>query len=51
MARTVGLVIEPPHEKRGIEVFVCPVCSKEYKTSDGLVKHMEKEHPDHNTQD
>lgn len=25
--------------------FVCPYCGKEYKTEDGLTKHMAKEHP------
>lgn len=38
MGRIVGLVIEPPK-------FVCPYCGKEYKTEDGLNKHIEKEHP------
>lgn len=25
-------------------VFVCPHCSKEYKTAEGLEKHLQKEH-------
>lgn len=38
MGRIVGLIVTPP------AVFVCPVCGKEYKTEDGLRKHVEKEH-------
>jgi uncharacterized C2H2 Zn-finger protein len=39
MGKIVGLIVKPP------QVFVCPECGKEYKTEDGLTKHMEKEHP------
>lgn len=38
MGKIVGLIVEP------VKVFVCPVCGKEYKTEDGLNKHIEKEH-------
>ena len=38
MGRIVGLIIETP------KVFTCPECGKEYKTEDGLNKHIEKEH-------
>lgn len=37
MGRIIGLIIESPK-------LVCPVCGKEYKTEDGLNKHMDKEH-------
>lgn len=39
MAKTVGLTFEPSS-------FVCPHCGKEYKTEEGLTKHIEKEHKD-----
>ncbi len=39
MGRIVGLIIKEDPK------FVCPVCGKEYKTEDGLNKHIEKEHP------
>lgn len=43
MGKVVGLIIETPK-------FVCPECGKEYKTEDGLNKHIEKEHPQNNGQ-
>lgn len=41
MARTVGLIIEKPEQ---VELFTCSDCNKEYKTKDGLEKHIAKEH-------
>ena len=38
MGRIVG-VTYPVNVK-----FTCPHCGKEYKTEDGLKKHIEKEH-------
>lgn len=38
MGRIVGLIVEEKTQ------FVCPVCGKEYKTEEGLNKHIEKEH-------
>ena len=38
MGRIVGLIVEEKPQ------FVCPECGKEYKTEDGLNKHIEKEH-------
>lgn len=41
MGRITGLIVNPANPP---EVFVCPICGKEYKTEDGLKKHAEKEH-------
>ena len=32
------------------DLFVCPVCGKEYKTESGLNAHMAKEHGETNAQ-
>lgn len=42
MGRIVGLIIERPVTPT---TFTCPDCGKEYKTVEGLNKHVEKEHP------
>ena len=38
MGRIVGITYPIP------EKHTCPICGKEYKTEDGVQKHMEKEH-------
>lgn len=43
MARIVGLTFDKPAAP---VVFTCPHCDREYKTEDGLEKHMKKEHPE-----
>lgn len=40
MGRIVGLIIKPAPT-----TFTCPTCGKEYKTVEGLNKHIDKEHP------
>lgn len=45
MGKIVGLIVKSP------EVFTCPICGKEYKTEEGLKKHIEKEHPQGQGQD
>lgn len=42
MGRIVGLIIKTPAAPT---TFTCPECGKEYKTVEGLNKHVEKEHP------
>lgn len=42
MSRIVGLIVKPPATPT---VFTCPDCGKEYKTVEGLNRHVEKEHP------
>lgn len=41
MGRIVGLIISKPTPT----TFTCPDCGKEYKTVEGLNRHVEKEHP------
>lgn len=41
MGRIVGLQIETVEQT---ELFVCPECAKEYKTKDGLEKHIAEKH-------
>ena len=41
MGRITGLIVTPANPPK---VFTCPQCGKEYKTEDGLNKHVEKEH-------
>lgn len=41
MGRITGLIVNPANPPK---VFTCPQCGKEYKTEDGLNKHVEKEH-------
>lgn len=43
MGKIVGLVFKsvvPDNEVK----YTCPICGKEYKTQDGLDKHIAKEH-------
>ena len=42
------VVVEEKIEEEVVEgvVFVCPHCSKEYKTERGLKKHIETKHKD-----
>lgn len=43
MARIVGLVF--PEAAPAVEpAFTCPVCGKQYKTQDGLDKHIRDKH-------
>lgn len=35
---------EPDAEEPENELFVCPECGKEYKTEDGMNKHMKAKH-------
>ena len=49
MARIVGLVFPeavPIEEPESAEKFICPHCSKEYKTAEGLEKHIKDKHPE-----
>lgn len=41
MGRIVGLQINTAEKA---ELFVCPECGKEYKTKDGLEKHIAEKH-------
>ena len=44
MGKIVGLVFKaaaPATEEK----FTCPICGKEYKTKDGLDKHIAEKHP------
>lgn len=43
MATIVGLTFKEPIAP---EVYTCPHCGKEYKTEDGLAKHIQEKHPD-----
>ena len=48
MARVVGLVFpEAAHveEPASAEKYTCLVCGKEYKTEEGLRKHIAEKHP------
>ena len=47
MARIVGLVFPeeaPVEEFASAEKYNCPVCGKEYKTEEGLRKHIAEKH-------
>ena len=44
MAKTIGLTF-PKTEPEEV-LFTCPVCGKEYKTEEGLNKHIAEKHPD-----
>lgn len=49
MARIVGLVFQeaaPVKETASEEKYTCPICGKEYKTEDGLQKHIADKHPE-----
>ena len=49
MARIVGLVFPeaaPVEESASGEKYTCPHCGKEYKTAEGLEKHIKEKHPD-----
>lgn len=41
MGRIVGLIMNQAEQ---VETFICSDCGKEYKTKDGLEKHIIKEH-------
>ena len=42
MAKIVGLTFAPAAPA----VYSCPHCGKEYKTEDGLAKHIAEKHPE-----
>ena len=42
MGKIVGITYEPKEKQIA---FKCPICSKEYKTQDGLDKHIIEKHP------
>lgn len=49
MARVVGLVFKdaaPVKETASEEKYTCPICGKEYKTEEGLQKHIADKHPE-----
>lgn len=49
MARVVGLVFpeeDPIEEPASGEKYTCPICGKEYKTEEGLQKHIADKHPE-----
>lgn len=41
MGRIIGITYPKP-----VEMFVCPSCNKEYKTQEGLDKHIADKHPE-----
>lgn len=48
MGKIIGLTFKQeaaPEKAATPDVFVCPVCGKEYKTEDGLKKHIQEKHP------
>lgn len=48
MAKIVGLIFpgEAPTVEPAAEKFTCPHCGKEYKTAEGLEKHIKDKHPE-----
>ena len=48
MGKIIGLIFKEAAPEQGAapDVFPCPVCGKEYKTEDGLEKHIKEKHPD-----
>lgn len=49
MAKIVGLTFTeaaPAVEPSSGDKFICPHCGKEYKTEDGLKKHIQDKHTD-----
>ena len=42
----MGKIIGITYEKEQDELFACPVCGKEYKTQEGLDKHIAEKHPE-----
>lgn len=43
MAKIVGLTFNEPAAP---DMYKCPYCGKEYKTEDGLAKHIKEKHSD-----
>ena len=43
--KTIGLTF-PVEEASAVEIFTCPHCGKEYKTAEGLEKHIKDKHPE-----
>ena len=41
MGKIIGLTFESE-----TNTFPCPYCPKEYKTEEGLAKHMAEKHPE-----
>jgi len=49
MGKIIGLIFEQetsPKKADNPDVFKCPVCGKEYKTEEGLQKHIQDKHPE-----
>ena len=49
MAKIVGLTFAeaaPIVEPSSGDKFICPHCGKEYKTEDGLDRHIREKHPE-----
>ena len=44
MGTIVGLTFDVPESAP--EVYTCPICGKEYKTEEGLDKHIQDKHPE-----
>lgn len=46
MGKIIGLIFKSPVPDT--EKYICPVCGKEYKTEEGLQRHMQDKHPEDN---
>jgi len=49
MGKIIGLIFEQetsPKKADNPDVFKCPVCGKEYKTEEGLERHIQDKHPE-----
>lgn len=46
MATIIGLTFDKPAPTG----YICPHCGKEYKTGDGMERHVRKEHPEATTE-
>ena len=48
MAKIIGLIFpgEAPNAEPAAEKPTCPHCGKEYKTAEGLEKHIKDKHPE-----
>lgn len=48
MGKIVGLIFQEAVSEQVAtpDVFTCPVCGKEYKTEEGLQRHIQDKHPE-----